>query len=375
MNHSYWEVKQFFTNTDFVIIGSGIVGLSTAINLRERHPKAKILIIEKGYLPAGASSKNAGFACFGSPSEILSDLKSNTTEEIISLVEMRKKGLETLLKTCGKKQIDYLPLGSYELFTKKENQLFKECEDKIAFLNKTLYPIFKDNVYKIDQSAISEFGFKGVENLIKNKFEGQIDTGKMITKLLNIVRSLNIEILNGIEMERFIDNSNNCEVILKNGFSFKTNQLIIATNGFAKALLPNLDIEPARAQVLITKPIENLKIKGTFHLEEGYYYFRNINDRVLIGGGRNLDFKGETTSKLETTTLIQEKLANLLKDTILPNSNFEIDYSWAGIMGVGSIKRPLIGRHSPHVSYGIRMGGMGVAIGSLIGVKIANLLA
>jgi glycine/D-amino acid oxidase-like deaminating enzyme len=50
-------------------------------------------------------------------------------------------------------------------------------------------------------------------------------------------------------------------------------------------------LKPARAQVLITKPIDSLKIKGTFHMDRGYYYFRNIDNRVLIGGGRNLDLK------------------------------------------------------------------------------------
>ena len=70
MNYSYWELKEWFTNIDFTIVGSGIVGLNCAITLKKNHPKAKILILEKGMLPQGASTKNAGFACFGSLSEI-----------------------------------------------------------------------------------------------------------------------------------------------------------------------------------------------------------------------------------------------------------------------------------------------------------------
>jgi hypothetical protein len=35
-------------------------------------------------------------------------------------------------------------------------------------------------------------------------------------------------------------------------------------------------VKPARAQVLITEPIDNLDVRGTFHLDCGYYYFRNI---------------------------------------------------------------------------------------------------
>ena len=76
--------------------------------------------------------------------------------------------------------------------------------------------------------------------------------------------------------------------------------------------MPEINLQPARAQVLITKPIQNLPIKGTFHLDRGYYYFRNIHDRILLGGGRNLDFEGETTTQLETTEVIQKELHRIL---------------------------------------------------------------
>ena len=66
MNYSYWEYKEWFAHNDFVIVGSGIVGLNCALQLKTRFPKSSVLILEKGLLPQGASTKNAGFACFGS---------------------------------------------------------------------------------------------------------------------------------------------------------------------------------------------------------------------------------------------------------------------------------------------------------------------
>ena len=62
MNYSYWEHKHWISNIDYLVIGSGIVGLNCALQLKKKHPKAKIIIIEKGVLPQGASTKNAGFA-------------------------------------------------------------------------------------------------------------------------------------------------------------------------------------------------------------------------------------------------------------------------------------------------------------------------
>ena len=134
------------------------------------------------------------------------------------------------------------------------------------------------------------------------------------------------------------------------------------------------NIVPARAQVLVTKPIDNLKVKGTFHLEQGYYYFRNIDQRILIGGGRNLDFKSESTIEFGQTSIVQSKLEDLLKNTIIPNMNFEIDYSWSGIMGIGNKKKPILKQLSTNVSCGVRLGGMGVAIGASVGRDLADLI-
>ena len=151
-----------------------------------------------------------------------------------------------------------------------------------------------------------------------------------------------------------------------------TTKLFIATNGFAKQFMDH-DVQPARAQVLITKPIKNLAIKGTFHLDRGYYYFRNIDDRILFGGGRHLDFKTEETSQLGLTQLIQNKLEEILQTTILPETTFEIETRWSGIMGVGARKKPIVAELIPNVYCGVRLGGMGVAIGSSLGKQLAEL--
>ena len=116
--------------------------------------------------------------------------------------------------------------------------------------------------------------------------------------------------------------------------------LFIATNGFSESIIQE-KVVPARAQVLITKPIKNLNVIGTFHFQQGYYYFRNIDDRILLGGGRNLDFHIENTNQFGVTDTIQSKLEQLLTDVILPQSNFEIEQRWSGIMGIGNKKNTI----------------------------------
>ena len=354
---------------DFTIVGSGIVGLNCALSLKEYFPKANILILEKGILPQGASTKNAGFACFGSLSEILEDLKTHTEAEVLELVKKRMVGLQLLRRILGDKTINYEELGGYELFT-KEDSLLEECLSKKTYINKLLQPIFKDDVFSIRPNS---FKFQNIENkYIFNQFEGQIDTGKMMVSLTQLVLKKGIKILNNMTVKSFSENINTVK-IKTDQFEFSTSKLLIATNGFASQLLDE-NVKPARAQVLITKPIKNLHINGTFHLDKGYYYFRNIDDRILLGGGRHLDFEGEETIEFNQTVLIQNKLETLLKTTILPATSFEIDHRWSGIMGLGNQKKAVVKQVSNHVFCGVRLGGMGVAIGSLVGKELADLI-
>jgi glycine/D-amino acid oxidase-like deaminating enzyme len=156
--------------------------------------------------------------------------------------------------------------------------------------------------------------------------------------------------------------------------AFKAGKVILATNAFASQLYPELDVVPGRGQVLVTKPIDGLKLKGTYHFNEGYYYFRNIDNRVLFGGGRNLNYKAEETWEFGHTDEVKEKLLSYLAEVILPDQKTEIDYWWSGIMGFGEQLSPIVKAILPHVFCAVRCNGMGVAMGSLVGEEVAELV-
>ena len=120
-NLSYWEHKMLSEPRDLIIIGAGIVGLMTALHYKQKHPKHSVLILERGCMPDGASTKNAGFACFGSAGEILSDLKSQSPEAVWETVKMRYEGLGLLRHLLGDTAIKYQGLGGYEVFENEES--------------------------------------------------------------------------------------------------------------------------------------------------------------------------------------------------------------------------------------------------------------
>jgi glycine/D-amino acid oxidase-like deaminating enzyme len=372
---SIWE-RNNFIQYHYIIIGSGIVGLTTAYYLKEKFPTKSVLILERGILPSGASTKNAGFACMGSLTELLDDLKTSSEQEVVNLFLLRKKGLERLQQLLGKEKMGYSANGSYELLFEQDI----EALEKIDYLNQLLQKEINSSAFEITNDKILEFGFEqGVKALIKNRCEGEIDTGMMMKNLIQKVMSKGVEIKTGCEVLTFEDKNHEVDVHCKNPFSadeiiFTTNKLFICNNAFAKTLLPSLNIAPGRGQVLITKPIPNLPFKGIFHFHHGYYYFREYNGCVLFGGGRNLDFERETTTDFALNEEIQLDLIQKLKGLILPNHSFEIDMQWSGIMACGADKNPIINQYSENVLIGVRMGGMGVAIGSEVGFRLSKMI-
>jgi glycine/D-amino acid oxidase-like deaminating enzyme len=148
----------------------------------------------------------------------------------------------------------------------------------------------------------------------------------------------------------------------------------ICINAFTQKLLPEVDLLPGRGMILITKPIPELKFKGAFHFQEGYYYFRNYENRILFGGGRNLNFEKETSIEFRINENIQSTLHSYLQEIIIPGQAYEVDYQWTGIMAFGKTKAPIIKKVDDKVVAGARLSGMGVAIGTLVGEKLAKLM-
>lgn len=368
---SYWELKEWIQDIDFAVVGSGIVGINCALALREKYPNASILILEKGILPQGASTKNAGFGCFGSLSELLDDMNTHSEDEMVSLAKQRWEGLKALRDMIGDAAMDYRQLGGHEIFLKGNPEFYESCLEQRSRVNQLLYPVFKADVFTEQQNS---FNFNGIQEFyVSNRFEGQLDTGKMMKAFLKLAVANDIKILNSVIIEEFEDLGNRV-VLATNIAEITVKKLFIAANGFAGAL-GITDVKPARAQVLITEPIADLKIKGTFHIEEGYYYFRNVGNRILFGGGRHLDVEGETTTEFSETYLIQKQLEHILHEVILPETPVAIAHRWSGIMGVGAAKRPILKKLSPNVNCGVRLGGMGIAIGTLVGKELAKLEA
>jgi glycine/D-amino acid oxidase-like deaminating enzyme len=372
MNTSYWERESFLEHYDAIVVGAGIAGLSAAVELKKRQPDFSIAVLERSWLSDGASSKNAGFACFGSVSEFVDDLKDMSFDDVVNLAIRRFRGVGKLVKEYSEEVLKLEWNGGHELFFQEDEASFNECCAYVDEFNNSFEAVLNIRPYTV--LCVEEFqGIKNLVGVISNKFEGGLNTGAMLKAMRDRAWSLGVQVFNGVEVMSYSSEQNALKVKTSIGL-WKAKRIAFCTSSFHSDIFPDLQMNSKRNQVVITKPISDLKLNGTFHHQQGFNYFRNIDGRILMGGMRHHFPNTESTGIQGNTEEVVSALTDFLQHKIYTTSEIEIDLAWSGILGVGKDERPVVKEVEENVFVGVCLGGIGVAIGSLIGEELAELI-
>ena len=365
---SFWEQDVYSKAWDICIVGSGINGLSAGISILQHQPQASVLIVDRSYIPLGASTRNAGFACFGSPSEILADVEHLGEKKTIDLIRMRWNGLKILRHRLENSRAGFTESGGYELFNSTD---FSRISGSLPFINELISEAI-DQSFAFQKVSVPD-GMHGFDSACFNPLEGQLHPGWMMEHLKNLFLQKGGVIHTGIDVHNIETDNGGVILHTVRSVPIKCRNAVISTNGFSKPLLPQCDVSGARNHVIVTAPVQNLPWKGCFHYDQGYIYFRNVGNRILLGGARNRDLENEQTASFGSNPVIVDALESFLYEH-LASRDITIAFRWSGIIGVGEEKLPIVKEVLPGVIAGVRCSGMGIALASLMGEEVARLL-
>jgi gamma-glutamylputrescine oxidase len=155
-------------------------------------------------------------------------------------------------------------------------------------------------------------------------------------------------------------------------------QIVIATDGSGRGLLPELDeaLWPARGQVIATEPLPERLFDCPHYARQGFDYWQQLpNGRIVLGGFRDFSILTEMTDDETTTEPIQEALDAFLVELLgdMPT----VTHRWAGIFGLTQDLLPLVGRVPDHDGVWVAAGysGHGNVFGLLCGELVADAIA
>ena len=375
MAFSYWESTEWLEGNDLIVIGGGIVGLSAALQARILRPHWKISVIERDTFGGGGSTKNAGFACFGSLTELAHDRSVLGDDEAAALLKKRIDGLKLLRSSLGDSSIGYRDCGSLELIRKGTGyampslETISEVNAWAAEATGTMHTF-----HIAEGRELAGINSTMIEGAIASPLEGAIDTGKMMQALRLKAQKTGIRLLFGLNVTGWNQHTANHQIEIERAgslgtakrFAMKAPHVVIATNAFARELIPKCDVNPKENMVLVTEAIDNLRFDGTVHMDEGHLYARNIQNRMLIGGGRHWNLKNNIE--------LEKKLKALLNEAFPETLMANIEYHWTGILGIGATRMPIVSRLHARGVAAVKLGGMGVAMGMQLGKESIELL-
>lgn len=362
---SFWEKDIYPEVFDVVIVGAGFTGLHTALSLKERAPQINIVILEAAVRHGSASTRNAGFICFGSPTEIISDLNLMGRENVVSLVKDRYKGIQKLKQRLSSSEVRWNWDGTCEVLERGQSIE----SNNLSLVNEVINEAtgIPDAYQMVDPGV---YGLKCDGPVLRSKNEGAMHPGLAVRVLENLCLQKGMTIIHQCAVQDWCKDDSRIIVDTTIG-QFFCEKLVLATNAFFQSSKDTQLVRPAKNQVYVTNSVKH-GLKGTYHMNEGYVYFRPVGDRILIGGGRHLE-SGKDEG-VDFNPEIESYLLQVVHDYICPNQDIYFEHQWLGHIGVGPQKMPVVKEIEKNIFIGVRLSGMGVALAPIIGERLTSMI-
>ena len=368
-NRSFWEKGTWPTNFDVVIIGAGFTGLYTALYIKQCLSHLNVMVMDRGGMTLGASSRNAGFVCFGSPTEILSDIETMGEEATVDLIRERYIGTQAI-KMIFKHNVELAFNGGSEVFREGSSRPSGLDMSELQLVNRLIERAtgLRNGYREVDPS---ESGLKQVSSILHTPYEGVVNPAKMLKSLTKRVEAMGVRVCHRLSYTGHVGDDDGVIRIETSEGRICANHLIFCTNALGMDASNGFDVRPGKNQVYVTNELSH-NLKGTYHMDAGYIYFRGVDRRILIGGGRHL--KLENDDALIFSEEIESYLMEILNTHVETNDTISFEHAWMGHIGIGALKSPIVKKISQNVYVGLRMGGMGVALAPAVGHQLSDLL-
>ena len=155
-------------------------------------------------------------------------------------------------------------------------------------LNEALEDVFQDTAFHIMPADSSTL--HALCGQLEKSLEGDLNTSAMVRHAGRLNRA-GVAWWPGLKVED-LTCAQGVWTADAGSLSVSARHVLLATNAFAKNLI-DIDVRPVANQVLVSQVMPGLKLDHTVHHDRGYVYVREIEGRLLIGGGRQWDCRDD----------------------------------------------------------------------------------
>ena len=323
---------------DVLVIGGGIAGTSLLWHLEQRRIDA--VLVERHHIAWGASGRNAGFLLAGVASSYAEAVRTYGRAKAREVWEVTNENHDRMLEAVRGHDVGHRRLGTGILpGDDQERALLIESEQ-----------------------LLREDGFQARWDgtRLVNPRDGECNPAAMVGALARQARTGSIR--EGVEVTAF-ESGRHGVLVTAGEDRCEAGVVILATNAYTPRLVPNVRIQPTRAQMLATMAQSRELVDLPVYSHYGFRYWRQLKSgEVLVGGWRDTSPESEQTDDEEPTAEIQEHLEGAARDL---GATGEITHRWAGTMGFTDsglpLAGPLEGLANVYICAGFTGHGMGFA--------------
>ncbi len=330
MSYSYWQStnNKKKIQSDFLIVGAGIAGFSTAYWLEKKYPEAKIIIVDRNKMGSGASGRNAGFVTCGSSEHFAKLMKNFGPEKALEIWRFSDTNSELLKSEIIQSNADKVLFSSTGSCTvAASDQDFA----RYTALVHTMSTMGVD-VELIDEARLkSDYAVKGFKGGIEYRRDGVVHPLLLLREIQTMLKRTQL-----IEDEEVFRIENGKQILTETqNYEIESEKVVVTLNGYLGLLWPEWAqiVRPQRGQIIVTESLPK-KVKGPCYLTKHLCYFRQLpTGELLIGGFRNIDLENENTFLDQVSDKIQSALFDFTKNFFDFTSGVKIKNQWSGIMG------------------------------------------
>ena len=356
-------------DVDICIIGGGLTGISSAINLSKKG--YSVILCEARKIGWGASGRNGGQLGIGMRKDQFTIEKKLGLRHAKELWSLGLEAVEDVKNLIKENEIDcHLVNGvmSTACFEKDIDEYKFEIEHMAKNYDFEGYQFF--NKEKIREEINSKMYLAG----LLNSGSYHLNPLKLTLGLAKVAQKNKVKIFENTPIEKIREEGDRVQVMSKKGL-IRANQVVVACNGYLDSILGSKKNKfmPINNYVVATEPLGEKRarqiIKNNYAVCDTRFiidYYRFSEDwRMIFGGGETF-----TSNFVKNATSFVSK--RMIK--VFPQlQNVKIDYSWGGTLAITVNRLPHFGTlMNNKVSYAFGYSGHGLALSVLAGKLIAE---
>ena len=354
MTESYWlaeaaeppAARRSEGRPDVVVIGAGVTGCSCALALAEGG--LRVRVHEARQVASGASGRNGGFALRGAALPYHWARREIGPESAAKLWRLTERYLDRMEELAG------------DALRRSGSLKLAAGEDELEELRGDFNALREDG-FEVDwvdelEAPLGDL-FLGA---IRHPTDGALQPARWVRRLAGRAVAAGAEIVEESRVESLDE--------------LDADHIVIATDGYTSGLVPALDaaIQPIRGQVIVTEPLGRRLFDCPHYARWGFDYWQQTeDDRLVLGGRRDVALKNEQTAEELVTEPIQQALETFAEQLL--GEPPRVSHRWAGIFGATEDRLPLVGPVPGHDGLWVAAGYSGH--GNVLGLACGELVA